>query len=194
MCSRYWFDREVYDELEEMGIGLQPTKQVERYDIHPSDQAFVIGSSEESTGRLAAVTERWGFPSFDKKLVINARAETVFDRKMFRNSVQHHRIIVPAAGFYEWNAAKEKFNFKRKQGALYMAGIAENTGKENRFVILTTAPNESMKGVHDRMPLILEKDQLKDWILDDSSTEDLLRKVPENLERYTEYEQLSLFD
>ena len=60
-------------------------------------------------------------------------------------------------------------------------------------MIITTAANASMKPVHNRMPLILEKDQLDGWILDDSMTERLLRQVPPGLSRHSDYEQMSLF-
>jgi len=48
--------------------------------------------------------------------------------------------------------------------------------------------------VHDRMPLILEKRQIRDWLSDDSAVEDLLRQTPVLLDRETEYEQQTLFD
>ena len=63
---------------------------------------------------------------------------------------------------------------------------------ERRFVILTTAANGSMIKVHDRMPLILEKEQLADWF-DDKKMEQLLQHTPVMLKREAEYEQQSLF-
>ena len=63
---------------------------------------------------------------------------------------------------------------------------------EHRFVILTTAANASMEPVHDRMPLILEENQIKDWICENSKTEELLKKTPPLLEREGEYEQMKL--
>ena len=57
----------------------------------------------------------------------------------------------------------------------------------------TTGANASMLPVHDRMPLILEKNQVTDWILESDRTESLLRQLPPLLERNTEYEQLSFF-
>lgn len=62
-----------------------------------------------------------------------------------------------------------------------------------RFVILTTAANESMEPVHDRMPLILEPDEVGPWIWDDERTKSLLEKEPCLLERRTDYEQMTLF-
>lgn len=62
-----------------------------------------------------------------------------------------------------------------------------------RFVILTTEANTSMKPVHDRMPLILEQNEIVPWILDNEKAGDILHKTPCLLERKSDYEQLSLF-
>ena len=208
MCCRFWVDQEVDEELEGMHIGFSPGNRGTRHDIRPSDPAWIIG--RRIGGRELAVSMgRWGFLTGDQRLMINARAESVFDRKLFREGVLHHRIAVPAAGFYEWNAEKEKNRFQRPGEILFMAGLADypdgasadsdvdsgagGADGAGRFVIITTAANASMKPVHNRMPLILEKDQLDGWILDDSMTERLLRQVPPGLSRHSDYEQMSLF-
>lgn len=61
------------------------------------------------------------------------------------------------------------------------------------FVILTTRANASMEPVHDRMPLILEENEIAPWILNEERARDILHKTPCLLERRSEYEQLSLF-
>ena len=76
---------------------------------------------------------------------------------------------------------------------LFMAGIYSRMKDEDRFVILTTEANASMEPVHDRMPLILEPEEVEPWIFEKSRTEELLHRVPCLLERRTEFEQLSLF-
>ena len=91
------------------------------------------------------------------------------------------------------NRLKEKNTFSRYDApVLYMAGFCDWFENERRFVIMTTAANESMIKVHDRMPLILEKGQLKDWF-DDRKMEQILHQVPVQLKREAEYEQQSLF-
>ena len=65
---------------------------------------------------------------------------------------------------------------------LYMAGFCDWFENEKRFVILTTTANESMRKVHDRMPLILEKEQLSDWF-DNRKMEQILHQVPIQLKR-----------
>ena len=76
---------------------------------------------------------------------------------------------------------------------LYMAGLYNRYQDEDRFVILTTAANESMKPVHGRMPLLLERDEISKWMFEARLTEDFLQKTPALLQRRTDFEQMSLF-
>ena len=160
-------------------------------EICPTNVAPVIEKSEHG---MKLDICKWGYPlSQGKNLVINVRAESVMDKLAFRNGIQYHRILIPASGFYEWNRLKEKNIFSRYDApVLYMAGFCDWFENERRFVILTTAANESMRKVHDRMPLILEKEQLKDWF-DDRKMEQILHQEPVQLKQEAEYEQQSLF-
>lgn len=104
------------------------------------------------------------------------------------------RAVIPASGFYEWNRNKEKnLFFRRDSSVIYMAGFMDYFNQESRFVILTTQANETMFCVHDRMPLILEHDQIEDWICDETAVNQLLKQQSVSLERQTEYEQMTLF-
>ncbi len=104
------------------------------------------------------------------------------------------RCAVPAAGFYEWNRSKEKVVFTHRESPVfYMAGLYRKFDGEDRFVVLTTQANASVAPVHERMPLILEADELETWLNDDAGAAKLLEKTPEMLTRSQEYEQLSLF-
>ena len=130
-----------------------------------------------------------------KGVIINARAETVQKKRMFRTDIEYGRIVIPAVHFYEWNAQKTKYTFSREDKALlFLAGIADVFEQERRFVILTTQANTSMEKVHDRMPLILEQGQVHDWLLDDKATDSILKQTPVMLDKYTKYEQLTFFD
>ena len=193
MCGRYYVDDETAKEIEKIvrSVDEQLKKEAAR-DIHPTECAPVLVASG---GDLRCEVKRWGMPGFmDKQLVINARSESAMDKKMFCEAVEHRRLVIPAAGFYEWNRQKEKSTFTRKDSpVLYMAGIYSKYEDGDRFVILTTAANESMEPVHDRMPLILEKEEILPWLTEGSKTGEFLGKVPCQLSRTTEFEQLTLF-
>ena len=76
---------------------------------------------------------------------------------------------------------------------LYMAGIWQPTDEGKQFTILTTAPNDSVSPVHDRMPLVLLPEEIQPWIQNWEIAEEILSKVPPLLERKQDYEQISLF-
>lgn len=193
MCGRYYVDDETAREIEKLVRDLDRKLQIERTgDVFPAQNATIIKGQEH---HLAAEQMRWGFPGFEKgKLLINARAESALECPTFRESVQDRRCIIPARGFYEWNKSKEKFTFERKETpVLFMAGCYNRYEGQERFVILTTDANSSVAPVHNRMPLILEPEELKDWVLDDLATEFLLHKAPVLLEQRAEYEQMRLF-
>lgn len=194
MCGRYYVDDETAREIEKLVRDLdRKLQKVRTGDVFPSQNATII----RGEGRcLVAEQMKWGFPGVEKgKILINARVESVLERPTFQDSVKHRRCIIPARGFYEWSKSKEKFNFECEETqVLFMAGCYNWYQKESRFVILTTEANSSVAPVHNRMPLILEPEELGNWVLNDSATKYLLHnKTPVTLKRRAEYEQMRLF-
>lgn len=197
MCGRYHFSAELLDEIRD--LTEQKDWKLELgvldRDIHPGDTAPVITAAGDQGGSLRACRQKWGYPGpGGKGLVFNARSESVFEKRMFRNSVSQRRAAVPVSWFYEWNKNKEKFTFT-KEGSriLFLAGFSGRYEDGDRFVILTTQANASMAPVHSRMPLVLEREQVREWILDSKKTKELLGQEPPRLARDCEYEQQTLF-
>lgn len=201
MCGRYYIENTTAHELGQMvrqltrGKGRDPgciLERMEAGDVCPGREALVLRAEG---GNLVWGWQRWGFSGFrDKKLVINARCESVMEKPMFRDSIRCRRVVIPAAGFYEWNAGREKSSFYRKDApVLFLAGLGRWQEDGEHFVILTTRANESMKPVHDRMPLVLDQKEVLEWMLEDAGTKRLLGKTPCLLERKTDYEQMCLF-
>ena len=197
MCGRYHFSAELLDEIRD--LTEQKDWKLELgvldRDIHPGDTAPVITAAGDQGGSLRACRQTWGYPGpGGKGLVFNARSESVFEKRMFRDSVSQRRAAVPVSWFYEWNKNKEKFTFT-KEGSriLFLAGFYGRYEDGDRFVILTTQANASMAPVHSRMPLVLEREQVREWILDSKKTKELLGQEPPRLARDCEYEQQTLF-
>ena len=202
MCGRYFVTEQIWDDVQrdfpEVPAGFV---RLPAGDIVPSMEAPALVAGGEAAGRLAgssvsAAALLWGFPGFDgKRPVINARAETAADKPMFAESLRSRRCVLPAAGFYEWNKAKQKYTFTPEDASLiYLAGLWRPYGEERRFVILTREANESMQPVHDRMPLMIPWEAVRDWIADISAAKELLSAPLPQLSACTEYEQMSLFD
>ena len=139
-------------------------------EIYPTDSVPVLSMQ---SGRPVISIMAWGFPKWDSKgVIINAKSETVADKKMFRESFMHRRCIIPTTGFYEWDGrgskARSKYRFNDVSGPmLYMAGLyADYPGIGPRFATITRAANAYVSDIHDRMPVILYKDELVRWLTD----------------------------
>ncbi|MCD8380328.1 MAG: SOS response-associated peptidase [Lachnospiraceae bacterium] len=193
MCSRYYIDDDTLDEVADRFVaGRRSGAKYTAGDVHPSETAPIIfrGKSGVSLNGM-----KWGFPQQSGKgLFINARAETALQKRTFSESVLYRRCVIPARHFYEWDVSKNKVTFLRESGSvLYMAGFFNLIQDEVRFVILTTQANSSVLPVHDRMPLILETEEVESWICDGGKTQAFLQKTPVLLQRTQKYEQQSLF-
>lgn len=201
MCGRYYVENETAGEIEDIlrhgderlrQQSMAAVRRITAKDVYPTDPAPVLAGKD---GAVYCGWQRWGFPGFrGKQMIINARCEAAMEKPLFRESIRHSRIVIPAAWFYEWNSEKEKYTFyRRDMRVLFMARCCRQYEDGVHFVILTTGANASVKPVHNRMPLILERSETAQWILDDEKTEDILHKTPCFLERKSDYEQMSLF-
>ena len=125
-------------------------------DVLPSDASVVICE------KGSAVRMKWGFANpYRKGLIINARAETAMEKQLFSDSIQNRRCVIPASGFYEWDAARARFRFTAAGDELvYLAGFFHAEQGAERYTILTTAANDSMKRVHDRMPVMIDRSEI----------------------------------
>ena len=169
MCGRYLIDDDTYSEIL---LTLNTPGAVQTFaggEIFPANIAPVY--THDGT-----ITAKWGFPHWKNPgVIINARAETALDKKMFSAPLLQRRCAVPATGFYEWTrigGAKKKDKYLLRlpeKRTLFMAGIMnsfrDSAGMEyTAFVILTTSANESVAQIHDRMPVIIAPDEHDLWI------------------------------
>ena len=199
MCGRYelFYNDENYEmnKIIELAEKNTPSVSFEPKEVFPSANVPIIASTENKIKPEFFV---WGFPGFQKKeLIINARSETVAQKPTFMQAMLHRRCVVPSTGFYEWShdSQKKKYKFNLpEQENLYMAGIWNEYEGEKLFVILTTAANQSMAPIHNRMPLILPKELIRSWINDTELALSLLAQIPPELrvENADPFEQLTL--
>ena len=127
-------------------------------DMRPTDAALMIGP--DNTPAILP----WGLKvSWQPAPVINARSETAADKPTFA-ALLNRRVLVPATAYYEWRKtdhAKIKTLIELAEQPLFaMAGFQS----EDRFVILTCAPDAAVAPIHNRMPVILSPDSEKEWL------------------------------
>lgn len=185
MCGRYNFTVEQSEEIQEILEKVNAKfhgNKVKTGEVFPTNQAPILIAEHKE---ISPTVCSWGYPKFDQKgIIINARSETAFEKKTFRESLVSARCIIPSTGFYEWDQEKNKYLFlPNDSNALYMAGLYRFYKDEMRFVILTTDANDSLKEVHHRMPLIIPKEEIVTWLLNDSMTNDILHQTPPQLRK-----------
>jgi putative SOS response-associated peptidase YedK len=181
MCGRYVVEghQELSErfQLRQVPLWLPTTTT---YNAAPSQDLPVIVEGEE--GERAVRLMRWGLrPRWAKPgerapvAPINARAETLFEKPMYRPLVKRRRCLVPAAGFYEWKregGRKQPWFFAVKDEPLIaFAGLWDEAPGEGdgepiaSYAIVTTRPNEAVAPLHDRMPAILRPEHEAAWLV-----------------------------
>lgn len=188
MCGRYTLTSpgEVVAEIFELP-DVPPI--LPRYNLAPTQEAAVVRVAAPGAPRTLDRL-RWGLipwwakdPAIGNRM-INARAESAADRPAYRDSFRRWRCLVPADGFYEWKklAAKSKQPYLiRRQDRLpfAFAGLwsswrgPESDRPVETFTILTTEPNDLLRPLHDRMPVILDRRDFAAWL--DPANRDLAR-------------------
>lgn len=192
MCGRYYVDEKTAKEIEKIVRNIdKKLNGVKMGEVQPSQNALVLTGKKPE---LSAEVMQWGFPRLDKKgLIINARAESVKEKRTFKDCEMQRRCIVPAAHYFEWDREKTKTVLSRSDsGIVYMAGVYQYIQNVERFVILTTQANQSIAKIHDRMPLILDEKEIEGWVYDNELADYLLQKVPVQLKTYQEFTQQTL--
>jgi putative SOS response-associated peptidase YedK len=178
-----------------------PSHYVANYNAAPS-QLLPIITSDSPNG---ISTFYWGLaPALSKnkivsERIINMRAESVLDKAVFRRALKTNRCLVPADGYYEWKRIGKKtttpYRFVRKDRALFsFAGLWEeyedvSGAAFHTFSIFTTPANDLVTPIHDRMPVILQKESEEVWLsktADENALVDLLKPYPADvMDAYT---------
>ena len=212
MCARFSLVTALQELANYFEAGLDPEIEISRRaNVAPTLEVPAIVEGKE--GRKIKLLKWglvpfWAdSPSMGTKL-INARAETALEKPAFREAFRQRRCIIPADGFYEWRdepdeepmldlgfgpdggkTHKQPYHFRRADGApMSLAGLWERWNDSNgkrleTFTILTTDPNEVVKDFHDRMPCILEREDVDLWLSQDETPESLqplLRSFPKD--------------
>lgn len=156
-----------------------------RWNIAPTQASAVIRSD---AGRRDIALLRWGFAGPNNAPLINARSETVTAKPTFREAFAQRRCLIPADSFYEWQPlegqkTKQPWRIGMKGGALFaFAGLWQHEAAFGTecFTILTTVANDYLAPLHERMPVILRREQFAAWL--DPTT--LAQNLPALLQPY----------
>lgn len=185
MCGRYSQTQIKEAELKKrFGLKNVPEDLKPLYNIAPQQNVPVVLNEKPESLSLA----QWGLiPAWAKEIttqysMINARAETITEKSSYRSLIKKRRCLIIASSFYEWkktNGAKQPYRILLKDEGLFaFAGIWDRWEGGGHSItscsIITTQPNQLMKDIHDRMPVILPKEQEKYWLKSNVNIDDIL--------------------
>ena len=189
MCGRYSLKPVDPAQLRErFPIGESLAITPPYYNITPSSEVLAV--TTDRAGHPRGEHLRWGLiPNWAKSTkvgfkMINARAETLGERPAYRAAFERFRCLIPADGFYEWQAVpsesrKQPFHITRADGELFaFAGLWSvwHRGEPEELrscTIITTAANSAVAKVHDRMPVILPRDAESLWLARNAQADEL---------------------
>jgi len=191
MCGRY--ELHTHPAAIALAFGLAETPALRpRYNIAPTQDVPIV--RQNAAGERECVDVRWGLvprwakdPSIGTRM-INARAETIAEKPSFKNAFRRHRCLIPADGFYEWQATpggKQPMHIARRDGApfgfagLYERWLAADGAVLDTCTILTTTANDLLRPMHDRMPVIIAPESYERWLdVAHADVADLLAPYP----------------
>jgi putative SOS response-associated peptidase YedK len=199
MCGRYAFyeHQELSERLTNVSLDTHFLEQFRpTWNASPTQTLPVLVEDDgrvEVRGMSWGLIPKWTKPGEKPKVApINARSETIAEKPMFRSLVKYRRCIVPANGFYEWKRTadgKQPYFIEPAEGELMLfAGLFDEAKQANgdpleSFSIITTESNGTMSELHDRMPVILDDEDLEAWLDRDLTEfeplEHLMRPAPD---------------
>ena len=186
MCGRFEL-KTKFDDLpkvlkQDYPIGLKSKYETQSL-IRPTDPVLVI----KNEGRMKTTFMSWGFISpwaknpFDKSRPrpFNARSETVDQKKLFQVSWRHKRCLIPATGFFE-----KGFRIRKKSyetfwlGGIWSRWTSPDGAELESCCVLTTKPNELIRPLHHRMPVVIPNGIENQWTEDVKNSDELKGLIP----------------
>jgi putative SOS response-associated peptidase YedK len=191
MCGRYRLSRRKQIIAEHFDAVPFEDDWEPRYNIAPTQPVPVVRQHPKQPHRVLSLM-RWGLvPSWAKDMsgsasMINARSETAAAKPAFREPMKFRRCLVPADAFYEWQRtarSKQPYCFEVNEGELFaFAGLWEGwKDPSGQWIkscsVLTTTPNNVTSQVHDRMPVILSRDDYDLWLDPEMTNVDVVSEL-----------------
>ena len=201
MCTRFYIDISD-EELKEIINAVEGNPLADRFvragdpltrsgEVRPTDVVPCIATAK--TGKKSVFPMKWGFniPSpkggSGSSLLLNARSETASAKRTFRESWEHRRCIIPASYYFEWEhftspdgrkKTGRKYAIQPKGSAItWLGGLYRMEEGFPHFVVLTRSPAKEIEFIHDRMPVILPKTSIDQWIDPSAYPEEIIKNA-----------------
>jgi putative SOS response-associated peptidase YedK len=158
MCSNFELKATPGDIVSTFGMDDEPVLP-NAFELHPTDLALILGAGK------TAMLQPWGLSvDWSKQPMINARSETLSEKPTFRGLL-NQRCVVPASAYFEWRKTDTGKKLKNRitvsgTAVFGMAGLTDG----DRFTIVTCTPSPSIAHIHNRMPVVLDRQGVASWL------------------------------
>lgn len=201
MCCRYWMEespelRPFVEAMNRSPLGAKMRDKLAKPlttsgEVRPTDIAPVVAPDKNASPTVFPML--WGFtnPRSGQPLV-NCRVETASEKTLWREAWTKHRCVIPMSWYFEWEHLPDPKTGKAKTGQKYLiqpkgctlsylAGLyrieEKNSLQVPVFTVLTREPWEQIRFIHDRMPVILPKDMVRNWLNPENKPEDMVKQA-----------------
>jgi len=189
MCGRFAQVFSLPKLIEELDIASLPFSDIEPvFNIAPGMESWILRNE------MGIMLERfhWGLqPKWakEKKIVLfNTRKESIYEKKYFNRLGKNNKCLIPVSGYYEWKKVNKKsfpyYIHSIEFPVLFLGGIMELNGDKRAFSIITEDSDNSTKEIHHRMPLIIDRSKIKEWLMDKELEIERYAKRNSNLDYY----------
>lgn len=204
MCTRFYVEPAYYAPIITRAQKLKLADDMMRHlgkpltmsgEMRPTDVTAVLAPNKE--GRVAVFPMIWGFShEATDAPIVNCRLETASQKEMWKDSWFRRRCVIPCSWYFEWEHFRSPDGKRSKVGDKYLiqpkdshttmlAGLyrfEERNGLQVPvFSVLTRDAIGKLRGIHDRMPLMINKDDVEDWIKPNGSPGDISKRAITNV-------------
>lgn len=157
MCGTYFINQTLYKSLKSK-LSESDYCKITSGNIYPKNYGVII-----QNGAYKVV--KWGLTvSWSKSKIYNARSESVLNKKTFKDDYINNKCLVVASGFYEFDSNREKYQYTLNNSVLFIAGFTHYNYESEEFVILTSEANGKSREIHDRTPVVINREYLTDYL------------------------------
>lgn len=175
MCCRFEVGKIIKEDIFQKAFEQYHSFNMkEQGEVFPGDIVLVKTINKDK--KEIYYPMKWGY-SFRDKLIYNARSESAKTKDAFSRDYQLHRCVIACNNYYEFDKNRNKYSIKTKQDITYLAGIYRYYHNQYEFTILTKEPYDSIKHIHHRMPVIINKDDIAYYLNPDNDVNGIVNNT-----------------
>ena len=204
MCGGYILQDAQWTTYHEDLAQHEPEDFRPHYNLRPSMDAPILFKTPK--GLSDALAQWWFVPEWHKRglkdwkaTTFNARIEEAKDKPAFRDAWKNNRCLIPASGYYEWTGNKRNkqawfVSLKQNTPVFYFAGLyATHKSGQITYTVLTRNASSDIVELHQRMPVILNRENTMRWLNHEDNDQDVIKKYGRNLDAPLQFWTIGAF-